>query len=213
MDFRQQSRRLSNFPRSRLDRLVMVLLEHESKSGCLMVRFDPALDELVQSLHQQISDDDVYHGTEDDPGYGLEDDPHVTVLYGFDPDLSSHQIQGSSETVCDLCSIGDPEVFENDSFDVVYLPVYTSSWLDDLHNSLKDEFSVESKFPDYRPHITIAYVKKGQGHEIADGLQISDDFLSSQFQPSEMVWSANGNKDTWPVECRTSDHVSDLLGD
>lgn len=66
-------------------------------------------------------------------------------------------------------TLGDTGVFESEEHDVVIIHVLST----DLHNlRRKVENAVENTqtFPDYKPHITIAYVKKGKGKEYAEKL-------------------------------------------
>ncbi len=66
-------------------------------------------------------------------------------------------------------TLGDTGVFESEEHDVVIIHVLST----DLHNlRRKVENAVENTqtFPDYKPHITIAYVTKGKGKEYAEKL-------------------------------------------
>jgi 2'-5' RNA ligase len=53
-------------------------------------------------------------------------------------------------------------VFENKDYDVVKFNVNPDGSLQELHDKLS-EFPNSNSFPDYKPHITLAYIKKGLG--------------------------------------------------
>ena len=58
-------------------------------------------------------------------------------------------------------------LFENPEFDVVKLEVNKTPKLEEIYKNLS-EFPNSNQFPDYKPHITIAYVKKGLGQKYVD---------------------------------------------
>lgn len=134
------------------------------KFGCVMIYLDiPNWNEIISFINPE----DIYHP--EDPSKGLETDPHVTVLYGLHDTVSDSDIQevvnqiDSSKLNLKINGIG---VFENKDFDVVKFNVES----DYLHqvNSMFRSLPYSSDYPDYKPHITIAYVKPGAGKKYED---------------------------------------------
>ncbi|MHA1814503.1 MAG: 2'-5' RNA ligase family protein, partial [Candidatus Heimdallarchaeaceae archaeon] len=94
-------------------------------------------------------------------------------------------------------NIADIDIFENKDFDVVILKI-TSENMTELHNKL-DELPNNDKFPEYHPHMTIAYVKKGLGKKYKD-MDIGDlEGASLVFDEVEFSGS-DGNKTTIPLK-------------
>lgn len=131
--------------------------------GCLMVNFKiPNWNKLTN----MIKKDDVYNDETGD--YGLETEPHCTVVFGFDKkytykDIVKHihiKPKDISVTVLGV------DVFSNDDYDVVKLNC-ESEQLSRLNKIFmkKEKFEIHTDFPDYHPHISIAYVKSGTGEK------------------------------------------------
>lgn len=126
--------------------------------GCLMLDLD--IEDWDRML-AMIDTDDIY----DTPAHGLEYHPHVTILFGFLPDVKEEAIK---EEISKL-KISEPITltvtgishFSGTDCDPVKFDV-VSPYLNRLHEYFKKFPHVED-FPEYRPHITIAYVKRGKG--------------------------------------------------
>lgn len=115
---------------------------------------------VIEWGNDRIPDSNI-HEDPDDDSMGREDTVHCTVLYGLvdqDPEPVRELLAGE-RTV--KATLGKITLFENDEFDVVKIDVKSP----DLHR-IHEQLSVlenENKFPEYKPHVTIAYVKPGSG--------------------------------------------------
>lgn len=95
---------------------------------------------------------------------GREDFPHITVVYGLDtanPNAIKPLLEGIDPIKVEL---GDVSVFKNDDYDVVKVDVI-SKQLDELNKKISELSTPGQTFDTYQPHITIAYVKKGEGEK------------------------------------------------
>jgi 2'-5' RNA ligase len=139
-----------------------LLLEKDStvyEYGCILINLDiPNWEELLG----KITKDDVYeHGSE---RYGLEEEPHCTILYGIHGDVTDEEVKQlfskvkKSDIQIEMKGI---DCFYNPQYDVLKINV-ESPKLTEL-NELAKTLPHTSNFPDYKPHITIAYLNRGKG--------------------------------------------------
>lgn len=127
--------------------------------------------------------------------YGLELEPHVTVLYGIldkEPDkvkdLFKHERKFNIK-------LGNTTLFQQDDHDVLKLDV-DSDHLHRLNKTIRDTVKYETKYPKYHPHLTVAYLRKGFGHNY-----IGDHFKDIEIPISELVFSSsNGKKTVIPLQ-------------
>lgn len=126
-----------------------------------------------------VLDRDVYH---EDGDYGRESEMHVTVLYGIHDIDSKNTSEVLKDTKSFKVTLGKITAFTiSPKYDVLKIEV-NSPTLHKIHKKIKNEMDVTSKFPDYRPHVTIAYLKKGKsekyvGNDVFDGLEFTIDNL------------------------------------
>jgi hypothetical protein len=111
-----------------------------------------------------IDEDDLYEKINDD-SYGLEEEPHITILYGLHEDEVDEEVypQIIEENMKPLTVlIEEVDIFEGDEYDVVKYNIPLNDQLQE-YRDLFLRFPNTQTFPDYKPHMTIAYVKPGAG--------------------------------------------------
>ena len=126
--------------------------------GCLMVYLEGGIKDKVSVVCKAVGKDDVYN---DESGkYGIEDKPHITVKYGFHTDDS----KDFKEVISDFGEVkvkfGDLSFFDtSEEYDVLKVEVIS----EDLAklNKLVGKLPNSDEHPVYKPHMTIAYLKKG----------------------------------------------------
>lgn len=130
----------------------------------------------IQQMVDWIDDKDL---AED----GKETEFHVTAKYGLhtDDSLDVEKVVAGFGPVS--AKLGKVSIFENDDkdFDVVKIDV-DSPDLHRLNKLLSESLEVTDTFPDYHPHLTLAYVKKGEGAKYVgmddvDGYELNWDVL------------------------------------
>ena len=150
--------------------------------GCSMIYFDfPKMDEI----HSKIDENHLYT-EEGDVTYGLETEPHTTLLYGLHSDEidDNHVMDASTKhPIPKTLRLHNPSLFQNEKYDVLKFDV-DSDHLHKINSELK-KFPFTSDYPDYHPHTTVAYLKKGMGEKYAKDL--SGKFFD--VNPSKIVYS------------------------
>ncbi len=131
------------------------------KYGAVMLPVDSGTADAINNITESIDEADL----END---GKEDWLHVTVKYGLvDADMEKlTEILGSVSAIDARLDAFD--VFENDEHDVLIIKIES----DDLHelNSRLSMLPHVDSYSEYRPHITIAYLKPGRGQKYVDKL-------------------------------------------
>ena len=98
---------------------------------------------------------------------GRETETHVTLIYGICTDNEELVKQIFAEEGKIKASFGKVSFFsKSPDKDTVIIRVISKD-LERLHKKIKKELNVETTFPIYQPHCTIAYVKNGEGRKYA----------------------------------------------
>jgi hypothetical protein len=120
--------------------------------GCVMLN----VPYHASGIHEYIYSSDVYNND----GTGLETTPHITLLYGLHKGVSLVDVLNVLKNFqFGVLKIGNVSKFDNEHFDVLKFGVDGES----LHecNKVLKKLPHTSKFPDYKPHLTVGYLKKG----------------------------------------------------
>ncbi len=130
--------------------------------GCVMIDYNFSnWSELLES----IDHDDIYQV--EGKSYGLQTRPHLTLLYGIHEEVTDEDILKCFEGFVEddfKVEINGVSIFENSEFDVVKLEVVKTPKLEEINQRLS-KLPNSNQFPEYKPHITLAYVKKGKGEK------------------------------------------------
>lgn len=148
-------------------------------------------EDIVIWGRQNVNDDDIYVSMRDFT-YGREDEIHVTVLYGIHSERSDQAKSLLANTKNIELQLGKVKVFDSKfRFDVIVIEV-VSQELMELNRRLSKYIPFTDKHSMYKPHITIAYVKKGKGWRF-NGI---NRWKGKRFLSDYMVFSSkNGTKE------------------
>lgn len=148
--------------------------------GCAMLYFNfPEMEDL----HKKIEKEDVFVDPKDST-FGLETEPHCTLLYGLHSDVNLETIEKIVNGFeFGACTIKEASLFENEKFDVLKFDV-TGEGLHDCNTALS-KLPHTTDYPDYHPHMTVAYLKNGMGKKYIDLLGTEERTL----KPSYIVYS------------------------
>lgn len=158
-----------------------------SEKGCAMLYFDF---DRIKDIHKMIKEEDIYD--DESKSFGLETDTHCTLLYGFNDKSTKGADVISKLKESEFPSeikIKNVSLFENE-FDVLKFDV-DSKELVEMNTMLTDNFDYTTDYPDYHPHVTIAYLKKGEGKKYVEQLKEQEFTV----KPKQLVYSdAKRNK-------------------
>jgi len=165
----------------------------EKTYGCVMMEPNK-IDGWEEKHLAGIDEKDVYIKPSDD-SYGLEENPHVTVLYGIhedevDPSVVTDMIEQKMEPI--KVKISEIDIFENEEYDVVKYNVPVTDELKEYREMFMNSFENTQTFPEYYPHITLAYVKPGTGKKYKKTLE---EPFTVKFTRGVYSYHKDGDKD------------------
>jgi 2'-5' RNA ligase len=133
-----------------------------------------------------VTDEHLYQDPED-PTFGREDEMHCTVLYGIHDKRSTKVRQILKSFAPFDVKLGKISAFTApEKFDVLKVEVMGKK-LHELHDYLKDNLEVTESFPEYKPHVTIAYLKKGKSEDFVG----SNKFSGVSLHVDKVVFSSS----------------------
>jgi len=186
----EEDLRIIDKPESKLNKWMISFVKFFTErtnvsKGCAMLYFDfPDMKEI----HKMIDKKDIYKPKE----YGLEDKPHCTLLYGFDTNVKSGAVFDviGNFTIPKLV-LKNASLFENE-YDVLKFDVKDETkTLHKINKRLCECFPYENDYPNYHPHASISYLKKGTGKKYVNMLK----GLQYEVIPDSVVYSVDGKKD------------------
>lgn len=157
--------------------------------GCVMINFE--IDNWIKTIKQFIDEDDLYKPEHEDFGYCKYS--HSTILFGLlhDDDLPNLV----KEYLIPLDELNDIYVknislFENKEYDVVKMDIKSKD-LKKMNKKLRNNFEYTSDHPEYHPHLTLAYIKKGKGKKYT-----IENIKKIKLEPDKYVYSSPEFKKT-----------------
>ncbi len=140
---------------------LLKLVEGRYEYGCIMAQIDEESARLVLDFnYKMISEDFIYKEGDD---FGREQHPHITLKYGLVGNYTEEQMKQMLRTTIPFdVQVKGVSVFESDDrYDVVKFDV-DSPVLHQLHEMF-GRLPNHDENPEYHPHMTLAYVRKGMG--------------------------------------------------
>lgn len=151
--------------------------------GCSMIYFNFPQAAELQSM---IDPEDLYT-EEGDRSFGFEDEPHATLLFGLHSDeIPDEDVMKISTSIpVGSLTLKDASLFKNKNkpYEVLKFDIDNSA-LYDINRKLA-ELPHTTEFPDYHPHCTVAYLKKGTGDKYVEMLKDK----TFDVLPAEIVYS------------------------
>jgi 2'-5' RNA ligase len=153
--------------------------------------------EIHDAVTKDIKEKDLYteQKGKDDWTHGIEDKPHLTVQYGITFDDPKDVIEALKDSSGGEVSIKCIEIFEKDDYDVLVVRCESKA-LAQIHETLLEELEIVDTYPEYKPHITIAYFKKGRANKYKDIAQKAFVDYKIGFDFDEVIFEDRNDKDT-----------------
>jgi 2'-5' RNA ligase len=140
---------------------------------------------------KNIQDKDIYYSKKKEVNFGREDEIHVTILYGIHSDCPKKTTNIIKDYGQVNCCLGEIKIFKDpEGYDVVVIDVLSED-LFKLNELIVKNIKHTNKYKIYKPHITIAYVKKNKNWD-----KLNKDFFKDiKFTSNHAVFSSkNGLK-------------------
>ena len=153
--------------------LMNQLLEQEYNYATVQINVPaPQSDFVFEWGRLNIPDKVLFYNDKGDNPRELEQ--HITVKYGITVNEVPPELASIVEAYRPFpIYIGKVSLFRNEECDVVKLDV-ESPWLRKLNAEISEALPHEDAYPEYHPHLTLAYVDKGS----CDALEGTDIFQS-----------------------------------
>jgi len=145
---------------------------------------DEMASEILKWSEKNIPDDIL---SEEGDAHGREDYPHVTVKYGIHSESSDESEELLEGEKAFEITLGEVSTFVNDDkpYDVVKIDIESKD-LHKLNKKISDNLEATDTHPEYHPHLTLAYVKKGEGEKFVG----NEDFKGKKAVVKELEFSS-----------------------
>jgi len=133
------------------------------KYSCVYVMLNQKSVDIVRKMQNDFIDPEGIWRRNDEGG--LETNPHATIKYGLD-DASCEDMriickERVGKQAHKLIVSGISKFTTHPDYDVLKLDVLPTSEMLNMRRGLETFFPDMDKHPQYSPHVTLAYVKKG----------------------------------------------------
>jgi len=161
-------------------------MKRKKEYSSTQLDLDAPMAELVRRLTTRIPNEYLAEK-------GVEDKPHITVLYGLHDNYPDDAAEIIGEFPGPIkVKLGSLSIFKKDEYDVLKIDVISPE-LHALNKALKS-LHYTSDFPDYKPHLTLAYLQPGTGERF-----ITDNPLSGLELTFRSVTFSNKQREKKPL--------------
>lgn len=173
--------------------IVCSLLEAVYSHASVQIEPPAELCDIILEWGRLNIPDKVLH-TGEDGGTGRERECHVTVKYGMLAGAVPEKLREIAKATPPFpVVLGKVSLFTTSpDYDVVKLDV-ESPRLMELNRQVSAAIPNEDKFPDYRPHLTLAYVQKGTCDRLVGEDPFRAEGVARQFLAAGMTFCGAGD--------------------
>ena len=149
---------------------------------------DEIADQILEWSLRNIPDSITYS---DGDAHGRESYPHITILYGIHSSTANEVIKLLENEKPIKITLGKISLFERNEkpYDVIKIDIVSDD-LQYLNEKINKGVEVTNTYPEYHPHLTLAYVKKGEGKPYIG----NSDLEGIVFKVEELEFSSKDKK-------------------
>jgi len=158
-----------------VDGKKLKIFKNDAKFDCVMLYAD--IEKKVWSdILEPIDEKDLYEDPEGKEEFGKELDPHCTLIFGINSDEEDQEkiIKKLEKYKSIKLEIGKISMFETDKYDVIKIDVKPNKELLEYRKDLIENTKNTQTYPEYTPHMTVAYVNKGKGSKYIKKIKIDE---------------------------------------
>lgn len=151
-------------------RLLEQAKQEQKTFGCVML--EGRIDDWETIHLAGIEEKDLYDNK--DHEFGLEENPHMTLIFGIHEDeIDASVIRETIKENIESFSVVINKIgyFETPEYDVVKYDVTPTKDMLKYRKIFLDSFENTQTFKQFHPHITLAYVKKGEAKKYVKTLE------------------------------------------
>ena len=172
------------YKKSQNNIIKITLAKNEEQSyGWVYVTVPNNIAKKTLKFAKAIPKRELYTEDDKDWSFGVETEPHITVLWGIHT-LDANELKIALEDMQGgKASLSKIDFFENDDYDVLKVNI-RSPFMKKLNKKIKTHVTCKETF-DYSPHLTLAYLKCGNGEKyknksIFNNISFDFDFVTFQ---------------------------------
>lgn len=136
--------------------------EQVYKYACLMLHLPEDLSDRIREFQSNIADDQLAAG-------GREQESHVTLLYGFKDEELQNVLDALAEMQAPSATFFQLDAFPAGKDGAPLHVCVDSPDLQQLHSKLRSKIPAVCTHPEYKPHVTIAYMNDASSLVGANG--------------------------------------------
>lgn len=185
------------FPKKQLQEQLLLEKKAIYKYGAIILNLSCS---KMNSIHSKIDKRDLYE--DDTDKYGIEKEQHVTLLYGTHKEVTKDQVKKILDQFEFPQSIKGQKIslFETDErYDVLKFDI-EKKYLSQINKKLTS-LPYTNEYPDYKPHMTVAFCKKGTGKKYVDMFK---DIKDVDCKVIDVIFSHSDKKDIITIKKKES---------
>lgn len=161
--------------------------------SCLMAEIPDDMAQEIIAIADSIPDEYIYEPDNEEKGRTKH--CHITVKFGIHTTNLADVERVVAGSPLLSATLGRITAFNNEDFVVLKVSVQSED-LTKLNGRIRQELECTDTFPDYKPHITVAYLKKDERNPYYYQEFCSNDFLGREIQIDRLTFSTpKGTKD------------------